>query len=26
MGDTVQVTLNMANMHIFDQETEQAIR
>jgi len=26
MGDTVEVTLNMANMHIFDQETEQAIR
>ncbi len=26
MGKTVQVTFNMANMHIFDQETEQAIR
>ncbi|RME07060.1 MAG: ABC transporter ATP-binding protein [Anaerolineae bacterium] len=26
MGDTVQVTFNMANMHIFDKETERAIR
>ncbi len=26
MGDTVNVTLNMANMHIFDKENEQAIR
>ncbi len=26
MGKTVQVTFNMANMHIFDQETERAIR
>ena len=26
MGDKVQVTFNMGNMHIFDKETEQAIR
>jgi len=26
MGDKVPVTFNMANMHIFDKETEQAIR
>ncbi len=26
MGNTVQVTFNMANTHIFDQETERAIR
>lgn len=26
MGDKVQVTLNMGNMHIFDKETEKAIR
>jgi len=26
MGDKVQATFNMANMHIFDKETEQAIR
>jgi multiple sugar transport system ATP-binding protein len=26
MGDKVQVTYNMGNMHIFDKETEQAIR
>jgi multiple sugar transport system ATP-binding protein len=26
MGDKVQVVLNMDNMHIFDRETEQAIR
>jgi multiple sugar transport system ATP-binding protein len=26
MGDQVQVTYNMGNMHIFDKETEQAIR
>ncbi|HBY08471.1 MAG TPA: glycerol-3-phosphate ABC transporter ATP-binding protein, partial [Chloroflexi bacterium] len=26
MGDKVKVTFNMGNMHIFDKETEQAIR
>jgi multiple sugar transport system ATP-binding protein len=26
MGDKIQATFNMANMHIFDKETEQAIR
>ena len=26
MGDKVQLTFNMANMHVFDKETEQAIR
>ena len=26
MGDTVQVSFNMGNMHIFDKETERAIR
>jgi multiple sugar transport system ATP-binding protein len=26
MGDKVQVTFNMGNLHIFDKETEQAIR
>jgi multiple sugar transport system ATP-binding protein len=26
MGDKVQITFNMGNMHIFDKETEQAIR
>jgi multiple sugar transport system ATP-binding protein len=26
MGDQVQVAFNMGNMHIFDKETEQAIR
>ena len=26
MGDKIQVTFNMGNMHIFDKETEQAIR
>ena len=26
MGDTVTVAFNMANMHIFDKETEQVIR
>jgi multiple sugar transport system ATP-binding protein len=26
MGDDVQVVLNMENMHIFDRETEQAVR
>jgi multiple sugar transport system ATP-binding protein len=26
MGDKVQVTFNMGNMHIFDKETEKAIR
>jgi multiple sugar transport system ATP-binding protein len=26
MGDKVQMTLNMDHMHIFDRETEQAVR
>ena len=26
MGDKVKITFNMGNMHIFDKETEQAIR
>jgi multiple sugar transport system ATP-binding protein len=26
MGDKVEITFNMGNMHIFDKETEQAIR
>ena len=26
MGDKVQITFNMGNMHIFDKETEMAIR
>lgn len=26
MGDDVQVAFNMANMHVFDRDTEQAIR
>jgi multiple sugar transport system ATP-binding protein len=26
MGDKVKVTYNMGNMHIFDKETEKAIR
>jgi len=26
MGDKVQVVFNMDNMHIFDRDTEQAIR
>jgi multiple sugar transport system ATP-binding protein len=26
LGDQVQVTFNIGNMHIFDKETEQAIR
>jgi multiple sugar transport system ATP-binding protein len=26
MGDDMQVVLNMDNMHIFDRETEQAVR
>ncbi len=26
MGDSVQVAFNMANMHIFDRDTEQAVR
>jgi multiple sugar transport system ATP-binding protein len=26
MGDDITATFNMANMHIFDKETEQAIR
>ena len=26
MGDAVQVAFNMANMHIFDRDTEKAVR
>jgi multiple sugar transport system ATP-binding protein len=26
IGDKIQVVFNMANMHVFDKETEQAIR